>query len=57
MTDVKELLREDSLSEVPLIKIAFSLGFRGHSSFTATFKNYTDCTPSEYREKDNLSDF
>lgn len=35
----KELLREDSLSEVPLIETAFSLGFRGHSSFTATFKN------------------
>jgi AraC family transcriptional regulator len=47
----KQLLKERSMADVGLLTIALDLGFRKHSSFTALFKEYVGCAPSNFRDK------
>jgi len=47
----KGLLKLSDLKEVPIMQVALHLGFNSHSAFTMVFKKYENCTPLEYREK------
>ena len=47
----KQLLKERSMADVGLLKIALHFGFRSHSAFTMTFKKYTGYSPSNFRYK------
>jgi two-component system response regulator YesN len=44
----KELLKEN---RVKLYEIATNIGFNDSNYFSAIFKKYVGCTPSEFREK------
>lgn len=48
ITEAKRLLKE---TDLPIIEIAFNLGFNNASYFNKLFKQYEDMTPSEYREQ------
>ncbi|HYH05159.1 MAG TPA: helix-turn-helix transcriptional regulator, partial [Bacillota bacterium] len=48
ITEAKRLLKD---TDLPIIEIAFNLGFNNASYFNKLFKQYEDMTPSEYREK------
>jgi AraC family transcriptional regulator len=37
--------------ETKLESIAFDLGFQSYVNFARTFKNYTNLSPKEYRDK------
>lgn len=45
----KQILKNESLIDTPIIDIALSVGFRSHSAFSMTFKNYEGISPSKFR--------
>jgi AraC-like DNA-binding protein len=49
MEKAMELLTQTNDS---LDTIAHKVGFSGQSKFTQAFRNYTGCTPLEYRKKE-----
>ena len=48
---VKESLRDKSLSRSTILDIAFDCGFRSKASFNKIFKQMVGVTPSQYRNK------
>jgi len=46
----KHLLKDNS-SKLSILGIAYESGFNSKTSFNATFKKFTDNTPSEYKKK------
>lgn len=48
MLQAMQLLAENSL---PIIEVAYSVGFNSVSAFTTTFRKFTDETPSQYQKR------
>jgi len=48
----KKILMTPELKDIPMMLIALHIGFRNHSSFSTTFKNYVGCPPSKFRDRE-----
>ncbi|MEX2455740.1 MAG: AraC family transcriptional regulator [Balneolaceae bacterium] len=45
----KLLLKDEALTGASITDIAYSLGFNSLQAFSLTFKNYTGCSPKDFR--------
>jgi AraC-like DNA-binding protein len=51
MLQAMQLLAENN---IPIIQVAYSVGFNSVSAFTTTFRKFTDETPSQYQKRFQL---
>ena len=49
--EAQRLMKAPEYSDSKIIAIAFDSGFKSKTSFNRVFKNYTNMTPSEFRDK------
>lgn len=49
----KKFLNDDSYSKYTIVSIGLECGFNSKSTFYASFKKFTDLTPSQFREQES----
>jgi ligand-binding sensor domain-containing protein/AraC-like DNA-binding protein len=52
--EAKKKLSEPEYSDITILEIAFSSGFKTKAAFNRAFKKYTNMTPSEFRKKHSI---